>query len=155
MVRRVYRMQGGSLVLLWVANGVFVVIGVGLVAGGGDPGKGGTANAVFGVAIGVCVTVFALWMLANQVTSGVTATADGLACRRNFRTRLIGWPEVESFTVSPGARGYPRLVIRLTDGSRVITNITSFTAAYPSKVARELTALQARAASSAPLPPTP
>jgi hypothetical protein len=148
MERRVYRIQGGSLILAWVVNGVFVVIGVGLIAGGGDPGKGGTANAVFGVTIGVCITVFALWMLANQVTSGLTATADGLAYRRNLRTRLIGWPEVESFTVSPGGRGYPRLVIRLTDGSRVITNITSFTAAYPSQVARELTAMHANATAS-------
>jgi hypothetical protein len=41
------------------------------------------------------------------------------------------------------------MVAILNDGSRVITNVTSFTARYPALVARELTALEADAATAA------
>jgi hypothetical protein len=44
---------------------------------------------------------------------------------------------------------WPALIIRLNDGSRVVTNVTAFTARYPALVARELTALQADVATAA------
>jgi len=133
-------------VLAWVVALVFFIMGVGIAASSpGNPGKGGTIGAVFGVAVGVFVVLVSLWMGALLVTNGLTVTSDGLANRLNFRRRLIGWAEVDSFTVGPG-RGrmrYPTLIICLTDGSRVLTSVTSYTAKQPSQVARELTALQA------------
>jgi hypothetical protein len=142
----------------WVPTLLFFLLGVGIAASSsGDPGKGGTIGVVFGVATGVFAALVGLWSGALLVTSGLTVTADGLVNRYNLRRRLIGWAEVESFTVGPG-RGpmrYPALIIRLTDGSRVLTSVTSVTAKHPSRVARELTALQADAATSAPKPPIP
>jgi len=145
-------------VLAWVLALFFFLLGVVIATGSpGDPGKGGTIGVVFGVAVGVCVVLLSLWMGALLVTSGLIVTSDGLANRYNLRRRLIGWPEVESFTVGPGRgwRRYPTLIICLTDGSQVLTNVTSFTAKHPSQVARELIALQANAATSAPRPPIP
>jgi PH (Pleckstrin Homology) domain-containing protein len=146
-------------VLAWVVALVFFIMGVVMTAS--SPGNGGTLGVVFGVAIGVYVALgvfvvlVSLWLGALLVTNGLTVTSDGLANRLNLRRRLIGWPEVDSFTVGPGDRWrkYPTLIICLTDGSRVLTSVTSYTAKYPSQVARELTALQA-SATSAPRPPT-
>lgn len=100
---------------------VFFIVGVVIATvSPGDPGKGGTIGVVFGVAIGVYVVLVSLWMGALLVTNGLTVTSDGLANRLNLRRRLIGWPEVESFTVGPGGwRRYPTLIICLTNGSRV------------------------------------
>jgi hypothetical protein len=44
---------------------------------------------------------------------------------------------------------WPALIVRLNDGSQVITNVASYTTGYPARVARELTALQASAAAAA------
>jgi hypothetical protein len=49
--------------------------------------------------------------------------------------------------------GWPALTIRLNDGSRVITNVASFTARHPARIARELTALQAEVVATAVMSP--
>lgn len=58
--------------------------------------------------------------------------------RLRCRHRWPGWGCVGG--------GYPTLITCLTDGSRVLTDVYSFTAKHPSQVARELTALQANRA---------
>ncbi len=139
--RRVYRAPRVARVIGWVLALVVFLLGVVMATSSpGDPGKGGTIGVVFGVAIGVCTVLLSLWMGACLAKDGLIVTPDGLINRRNLRRRLIGWDEVESFTVGPG-RGrmrYPTLIICLTDGSRVLTTVTSFTAGLPSQVAREL-----------------
>jgi hypothetical protein len=156
--RKVYRAQSVPRVLGWVLALVFFLMGVLIAAGSpGDPAKGGPIGVVYGVAIGVCLVLLSLGLGTLLVTNGLTVTSDGLANRHTLRRRVIGWPEVESFTAGPGRGPYrfPTLIICLTDGSRVLTDVTSFTAKHPSQVARELTALQANTATSPPRPPIP
>jgi hypothetical protein len=131
---------------------VFFLIGVVTATGSpGDPGKGGTIGVVGGVVIGVLAALFSLWMGAVLATNSLIVTSAGLIHRHNLRRRLIGWPEIESFTVGPG-RGrmrWPALIVRLSDGSQVITNVASYTTGYPGRIARELTAVQASSAAAA------
>jgi|HubBroStandDraft_6_1064221.scaffolds.fasta_scaffold1402312_1 hypothetical protein len=90
-------------------------------------------------------------MGAVLATNSLIVTSAGLICRTNLRRRVIGWPEIDSFTVGPG-RGrmrWPALIVRLDDGSKVITGVSSFTTGHLVPVARELTALQASAAATA------
>jgi hypothetical protein len=149
--RRVYRGPRVVRVLAWMLVLGFFLVGVVTATGSpGDPGKGGTIGVILGVAVGTAVTLLSLWLGAVLATNSLTVTSAGLISRNNLRRRLIGWPEIESFTVGPG-RGrmrYPTLIVCLRDGSKVITSVTSFTAGHPSLVARDLTALQASAAGS-------
>lgn len=150
--RRVYRAQRAARALACiVALAVFLVGVVTATGGPGDPGKGGTVGVVLGVVTGALVSLLSLWLGAVLATNSLTVTSAGLIHRSNLRRRLIDWPDVESFTVGPerGRMGYPTLIVCLRDGSKVVTRVTSFTAGYPSLVARELTALQASAAAPA------
>jgi hypothetical protein len=129
-----------------------LLVGVVTAAGSpGDPGKGGTPGVVLGVITGASAALLALLLGVVMATSGLIVTPAGLIHRKNLRSKPVGWPEIESFTVGPGRSrmGWPALVICLKDGSRVITSVVSFTARYPALVARELTALQADAAAIA------
>ena len=150
--RRVYRGPRVVRLLGWILVLALFLVGVVTATGSpGDPGKGGTIGVILGVAAGAVGTLLSLWMGAVLATNSLTVTSAGLISRKNLRRRLIGWTEIESFTVGPG-RGrmrYPTLIVCLRDGSKVITNVTSFTDGHPSLVARELTALQASAAASA------
>jgi hypothetical protein len=149
--RKVYQPQGTARAFSWVLATVWFVLGVGIAASSpGDAGKGGTAGVIIGVSAGVVTVLLALWLGVLLATNGLTVTSDGLSIKHNLRTRLIGWPEVKSFSVGPG-RGrnhYPALIICLTDGTQVITDVVSATARYPSQVAWELTNLQANAGSA-------
>lgn len=150
--RRVYRAPGIAIVPGWICVVVFFLVGVVTATGSpGDPGKGGTIGVVLGVAVGVLAALFSLWMGAVLATNSLIVTSAGLIHRHNLRQRLIGWPEVESFTVGPGRRRmrWPTLIVRLNDGSRVFTSVASYTTGYPGRVARELTELQASAAAAA------
>lgn len=144
--RKTYRAPGSALVPGWACAVLCFLVGVVTAVGSpGDPGNGGTPGVVLGVIAGTSVVLIALLMGAILATNCVTVTPAGLICRSNLRSKLIGWPEIESFAVGPG-RGrmrWPALVIRLNDGSRVITSVASSTARYPALVARELTAPQA------------
>jgi hypothetical protein len=135
---------------IWILVVGFFLIGVVTATGSpGHPGKGGTIGVVFGVAVGVLVALLSLWMGAVLATNSLIVTSAGLIHRHNLRRRLIGWPEIESFTVGPGrGRKGPVLIVRLSDGSQVITSITSHTG-YPDRIARELTAVQASSAAAA------
>lgn len=146
--RKVYRAPGSNLVPAWACAVVFFIVGVVTVAGSpGDPGKGGTAGVVLGVIVGATATLFSLLLGAVLATNRLIVTPAGLIWKNNLRARAISWAEIESFTVGPGRSrmGWPALIIRLNDDSRVITKVTSYTARYPARVARELTALQAAA----------
>ena len=148
--RKTYRAPGR--VPGWAFVAIFFLVGVVIAVGSpGNPGKGGTPGVVLGVIVGASVALLALLMGAVLATNCVIVTPAGVIHRNNLRSKPIGWPEIESFTVGPG-RGrmqWPALIIRLNDGSRVITNVTSFRAKYPALVARELTALQADVATAA------
>jgi hypothetical protein len=150
--RRVYRASGIAIVPGWICIVVFFLVGVVTATGSpGDPGKGGTIGVVLGVAVGVLAALFSLWMGAVLATNSLIVTSAGLIHRHNLRRRLIGWPEIESFTVGPG-RGrmrWPTLIVRLSDGSQVITDVASYTTGYPGRIARELTAVQASSAAAA------
>jgi hypothetical protein len=150
--RKTYRAPRRAIVPGWaIVVGFFLVGVVTAVGSPGNPGKGGTPGVVLGVIVGASVALLALLMGAVLATNCVIVTPAGVTHRNNLRSKPIGWPEIESFTVGPG-RGrtrWPALIIRLNDGSRVITNVTSFTARYPALVARELTALQADVATAA------
>jgi hypothetical protein len=157
---RVYRAQRLARVLGWLVILVFFMVGVVTATGSpGDPGKGGTIGVVLGVAIGISVILLSLWAGAVAVTSSLIVTSTGLIHRNNLRKRLISWPEIDSFTVEAGQRRmsmhWPTLVVRLKDGTKVFTNVTSFTAAHPTRVARELAVLQTGAAVSPPCDPPP
>lgn len=150
--RRVYRAPGIALVPGWIVAAVVFLVGVVTATSSpGNPGKGGTIGVVLGVAVGVFATLLSVWMGAFLATNMLIVTSAGLIHRRNLRRRLIGWPEIESFTVGPGRgrMGWPTLIVRLNDGSRVFTSVASYTTGYPGRVARELTALQASAATAA------
>jgi hypothetical protein len=157
--RRVYRTQRAARVFAWILALFVFLLGVVIATGSpSEPGKGGTIGVILGVLGGVFGVLLSLWMGAFLATDGLTVSSDGLINRRNLRRRLMSWSEVESFTVGPG-RGrmrYPTLIICLTDGSQVLTSVTSFTARHPSQVARELTGLQRSAAAVSPpvSPPT-
>ena len=128
--RNVYRAAGSTLVTVWACVVGFFLVGIVTATGSpGDPRKGGTAGVVLGVATGVLVTLFSLLLEAVMATNSLIATSAGLIHRNNLRSKLIGWPEIESFTVEPGRSrmGWPALIIRLNDGSRVTTNVASFT----------------------------
>ena len=81
--------------------------------------------------------------------------AAGWSTRTTSPSKPIGWPEIESFAVGAGrsGMGWPALTIRLNDGSRVITNVASFTARHRARIARELTALRAEVAATAVMSP--
>lgn len=145
---RVYRASGGALASVWACMAGFFLLGVDMVVFiPGDPGKGGTAGVVMGVAAGVFMIVFSLTLGTLTGTNRIIVTSVGLTCKNNFRSRQFGWPEIEFFAVGSGRSvlGWPGLIIGLDDGSSVITNVSSFTARYPTRVARELAALQADA----------
>lgn len=150
--RKAYRAPGKAIVPGWAIVVSFFLIGVVTAVGSsGNPGKGGTPGMVLGVIVGASVALLVLLMGSVLATNCVIVTPAGLIHRNNLRSKPIRWPEIESFTVGPG-RGrmrWPALIIRLNDGSRVITNVTSFTDRYPGLVARELTALQADVATAA------
>jgi hypothetical protein len=150
--RKAYRAPGRVIVPGWAFVVMFFLIGVVTAVGSqGNPGKGGTPGAVLGVIVGVSVALLALLTGAVLATNCVIVTSAGVIHRNNLRSKPIGWPEIESFTVGPGRgrMGWPALIIRLNDGSRVITNVTAFRARHPALVARELTALQADVATTA------
>jgi Bacterial PH domain len=151
--RRVYRAPRLTRVLSWIFVLAFFLGGVVTATGSPrDPGKGGTIGAVLGVAVGVCVILLSLGVGAVVATSSLIVTSAGLTYRNKLRRRLITWAEIESFTVGPGrGRGrWPTLVVCLNDGSKVVTNVASFTAGHPAQVARELTALQTSPAAPPP-----
>ena len=147
--RTVYRPPTSSQIPAWILASAFFVIGVLLVADSpSDPGKGGTAGILMGMLAGVAGIALGLWMAAVIVTTSVTATPSGLIVRgSSLRSEKLSWSEVKSFTVEPGRgrMGWPALIIRRTDGGRVVTDIQAFTATHPALVARELTALRAAA----------
>lgn len=151
--RKVYRAPGAVIVPGCIVFACLLVIGLGTaVSSPGAPGKGGTAGAVLGVAVGMCCVLFSLWGGAIVATNGLTVTSAALVHRSSLRSTTIGWPEIESFTVGPG-RGrmrWPAVIIVMKNGSRVVTSVASYTARRPAQVARELTDLQADIAAAAP-----
>lgn len=145
---KVYRASGVALALAWAFTAAWFLLGVDMVLySPGNPGKGGTAGVVAGAIIGILAILGSLVGGAAIATNRIIVTSAGLAYKNGLRGRQFGWPEIESFAVGPGRSilGWPTLIIRLGDGSSVVTHVSSFTARHPTLVARELAALQAEA----------
>lgn len=136
--KRVYRPSRVMTAPLLVIAVVFFLIGLAIAAT--DPGDAARPPSV---AIGAFVMLGATWLGAAWTTSRLIATPAGLVHWSYLRRRSVGWPEVRSFGVTPFSplTSWPSLYIGLSDGSTLVTCVSSFAGRYPARVAAELAAL--------------
>jgi hypothetical protein len=111
-VSRRYRVPAGQLVVTLMASGVFVLIGVSMLAQPRGTGPGGAAVAVLCVVIGCAVVVL-------RLTTDVTVTPAGISYRANFRRRAIPWASVGSLGVGPAPRGWKCIVVGVNQAGEV------------------------------------
>jgi Bacterial PH domain len=136
---RVYRAAGRINAPAWVCAVLFFLISLSTVTVGPSQHDGVGSGIVGGMGL-----LFSLWLGAILATNRLIVTPAGLVYWNYLRRRSIDWAETRSFHVGPGRSmsRWPALIIRLNDGSTLVTNVTSFTKAYPARLAAELGALR-------------
>jgi hypothetical protein len=136
---KVYRGSSISIALAWLCLVFFFLLSLSIVTIGPQQ-RGGLPSVV----IGALLLLFCFWQGAVLATNRLIITSAGLVYWNYLRRKSIGWPEIRSFGVGTrrSQMRWPALIIRLDDGSVMVTNLSSFTRTYPAGIADELSALQ-------------
>ena len=96
------------------------------------------------VIIGAVTLLFSAWMMLYLATTRLIVTSAGLVHWHNLRKRFIGWAEIQAFGVGRGRSrmGWPVVIIYLSTGAVIVTNVVGYARSRPARIADELTALQ-------------
>lgn len=137
--RQVFRPSPPNYVIAVVVTVFLVLLGLVFLVGGLNSG-GGAGSVV----AGVLLLLLAAFCVRAAATSVLIATPAGLLYWSWTRRRSAGWAGVASFSVGRGNSrgGWPAVIITLTDGTRIKTNVAAYRRSYPARIAAELTALQ-------------
>ncbi len=139
-VPRVYRPSFPSFYGPGVAVAAgFLVVGLSMVTIGPSQRDG-----VSSVVIGAFVLLLSVWLTLLLATTRLIVTAAGLVHWNYLRKKSIWWDEIRSFGAGPGRSRlrWPAVIIYLSNGSVVATNVVAYTKSYPARIADELTALK-------------
>jgi hypothetical protein len=137
--RRVFRPSPPNYVIGWTLTTIFLLLGLAFVLGGPSSG-----DWVWPEITGVVLLLLAVFALRAMATSVLIATPAELVYWDWMRRRSVEWSEIRSFRVGRGRSrgGWPAVIITLTTGTRIPTEVAAYRRGYPAGIAAELTALQ-------------
>ncbi len=144
--RQVFRPSPPNYVIGWVLTTLLVLLGLVFVLG--DLGGGDSAGPEI---VGVVLLLLAAFCIRAMATSVLIATPAELIYWNWMRRRSVDWTEIQSFSVAGRSRGgWPTVIITLSTGTRIRTEVAAYRRSYPARISAELTALQRQYAPGPP-----
>jgi hypothetical protein len=138
--RQVFRPSPPNYVIGWVLTIFCMLLGLAFVLGGPDSG-----DWVWPEIMGAVLLLVAVFVLRAMATSVLIATpAELVYWDWMLRRHSVEWTEIRTFRVGPGRSlgGWPAVIITLSTGTWIRTEVAAYRRGYPARIAAELNALQ-------------